>query len=636
MVTEENPIRESPIAGPGAGEAGERFAKGETSAQGGFPSPEHKKEKEDPFRRSRKGKKKNRLTTDAVREVRFTFSRFLSILVLSALAVAFLAGLRTTAPDMEYTADNYYDRTHLMDGYAISTLGLTGDDLAALAQADGVSAVEGSWTLDATAEDAVVAVRSMPETLNLLEVTEGRLPQAAGECVTESMLLTKLDLAVGDTLELALDEDNAGSLKRTQYTIVGVVDSPLYVGTDRGSSTLGGGSVDAYVYLPRENFDLDYYTEAYFTFDGLAELDSYGDEYEDRLEAYLDGLDGLADQRAELRYDSVVGDAQAELDDARQQLDDAKTEAETELADAQAELADAREKLDDGWADYYDGQDTLDREIRNGRQELADAKEQLERSEADLAEGRERYEDGLAQYQDGLKQYEDSLAQYKESKAALDGQQAQVDAGYAEYEAALEPYVGTPYYDMAVAQAAEQKAQLDAAQAELDQGYAQLEAAKAELDQAKETLDQTKVTLDDTAQQLTDGQQAIDEGWAEYEDGLAKLEREERNGRQELADALAELEDGEAEYADGLQEYEDGKAEADAEIADAETELADAQAQVDDIEECQWYVLGRNTNSGVVGYAQDAERVGNLANVFPVIFFLVAALACLTTMTRMV
>ena len=164
------------------------------------------------------------------------------------------------------------------------------------------------------------------------------------------MLLTKLDLAVGDTLELALDEDNAGSLKRTQYTIVGVVDSPLYVGTDRGSSTLGGGSVDAYVYLPRENFDLDYYTEAYFTFDGLAELDSYGDEYEDRLEAYLDGLDGLADQRAELRYDSVVGDAQAELDDARQQLDDAKTEAETELADAQAELADAREKLDDGWA----------------------------------------------------------------------------------------------------------------------------------------------------------------------------------------------------------------------------------------------------------------------------------------------
>lgn len=636
MVTEENPIRESPIAGAGAGEAGERFAKGETSAQGGFPSPEHKKEKEDPFRRSRKGKKKNRLTTDAVREVRFTFSRFLSILVLSALAVAFLAGLRTTAPDMEYTADNYYDRTHLMDGYAISTLGLTGDDLAALAQADGVSAVEGSWTLDATAEDAVVAVRSMPETLNLLEVTEGRLPQAAGECVTESMLLTKLDLAVGDTLELALDEDNAGSLKRTQYTIVGVVDSPLYVGTDRGSSTLGGGSVDAYVYLPRENFDLDYYTEAYFTFDGLAELDSYGDEYEDRLEAYLDGLDGLADQRAELRYDSVVGDAQAELDDARQQLDDAKTEAETELADAQAELADAREKLDDGWAEYYDGQDTLDREIRNGRQELADAKEQLERSEADLAEGRERYEDGLAQYQDGLKQYEDSLAQYKESKAALDGQQAQVDAGYAEYEAALEPYVGTPYYDMAVAQAAEQKAQLDAAQAQLDQGYAQLEAAKVELDEAKETLDQTKVTLDDTAQQLTDGQQAIEEGWAEYEDGLAKLEREERNGRQELADALAELEDREAEYADGLQEYEDGKAEADAEIADAETELADAQAQVDDIEECQWYVLGRNTNSGVVGYAQDAERVGNLANVFPVIFFLVAALACLTTMTRMV
>lgn len=625
MVTEHDLIRETHTPGP-------------------------KKEEGAPVRRSRRGRKKNRLTTDAVREIRFTFSRFLSILVLSALAVAFLAGLRTTAPDMEYTADNYYDRTHLMDGYVISTLGLVDDDLTALSQAEGVSAVEGSWTLDATAEDAVVAVRSLPETLNLLEVTEGRLPQADDECVTETMLLTKLGLSVGDTLILTLDGDNADSLMRMEYTIVGVADSPLYVGTDRGSSTLGSGSVDAYVYIPKGNFDLDYYTEAYFTFDGLAELDSYGDEYEDQLDAYLDSLDPLAEERAQLRHDTLVGDAQAELDDARQELDDARQEADQELADAQAELADARQELDDGWAEYYDGQDTLDREIRNGRQELDDAREELEQAQTDLDDGQEqyqegldKYQDGLAQYEQGLADYEDGLAQYNANKDTLDQQQAQVDEGYAQYEAALAPYVGTPYYDMAVAQAAEQKAQLDAAQEQLDQGYAQLEEAQTELDQAKAvldetkaTLDESKATLDETARQFADAQQTIDDGWAEYNDGLATLEREERAGRQELADALQKLQDGEAEYADGLQEYEDGKAEADEKIAGAEAELADAQAQVDDIEDCEWYVLGRNTNSGVVGYAQDAERVGNLANVFPVIFFLVAALACLTTMTRMV
>ncbi len=660
MVREDKAARKVPVRrgrseGPGesrdaAGAADERFAEGRTSAEGGSTPPEHKYGKGAPSRRGRMGKRRNRLTTDAVREVKSTFSRFLSILVLAALAVAFLAGLRTTAPDMEYTADNYYDRTHLMDGYVISTLGLVDGDLDALSQAEGVSAVEGSWTLDATAEDAVVAVRSLPETLNLLEVTEGRLPQADDECVTESMLLTKLGLSVGDTLTLTLDGDNADSLKQKEYTIVGVADSPLYVGTDRGSSTLGGGSVDAYVYIPKGNFDLDYYTEAYFTFDGLAELNNYGDEYEDRLDQYLDSLDALADERAQLRYDTLVGDAQAELDDARQELDDARAEADQELADAQAELDDARQQLDDGWQDYNDGLDTLDREIQNGRQELEDARQQLEQSETDLADGQAQYEDGLEQYNDGLAQYEqgladyeDGLAQYNENKDTLDQQQAQVDEGYAQYEAALAPYVGTPYYDMAVAQAAEQKAQLDAAQEQLDQGYAQLEAAGAELEAAKATLDETKATLDEskatldeTAQQLDDARQAITDGWADYNSGLATLEREERDGRQELADALQELQDGETEYADGLQEYEDGKAEADEKIADAEQTLADAQAEVDDIDQCEWYVLGRDTNSGVVGYAQDAERVSNLANVFPVIFFLVAALACLTTMTRMV
>ena len=124
-------------------------------------------------------RRKNRLTTDAVREVKNTFSRFLSILILSALAVAFLAGLRAAAPDMQYTADRYFDRTRFMDAYVISTLGLTDEDLQALADAAGVETVEGIWSVDAIAQDAIVSVRSMPQQLNLLDVREGRLPAAA-------------------------------------------------------------------------------------------------------------------------------------------------------------------------------------------------------------------------------------------------------------------------------------------------------------------------------------------------------------------------------------------------------------------------------------------------------------------------
>ena len=594
--------------------------------------------------------RKNRLRTDAVREIKNTFSRFLSILVLAALAVAFLSGLRATAPDMKYTADNYYDRTHMMDGYVLSTLGLTQDDLDALAGADGISQVEGAWTVDATAVDCIVSVRSIPERLNLLEVKRGRLPEAPDECVTESRLLVELGLDVGDKLELVMDEDNEGGLICTAYTIVGVVNCPLFVGTDRGTSSLGSGSVDAFVFVPGENFTYDYFTTAYFTGDGLEALDSYGSEYEDKSEALVDSLDALGSERSQLRFDSLIGDAQQELDDARAELEDAKAEADQELSDAWQKLQDARQELDNGWADYREGQGALERELANARAELADAQRQLNDAQAGLDRGRPQYEDGLAQYNSGLAQYQDGvdqynagLAEYNQNKDLLDGQQAQLALELAQYEEAVARLEGTPLYEQMAGQLAEQKAQLDAAQAQLDAGYAQLAPAaerlaqtRAVLDASKAELDAAKAALDATLRQLNDAEREIANGWRDYRSGQESLAQAQRDGEQELADALQTLEDGEAEYADGLKEYEDGKAEADEKIADAQAELDDAQAELDKVEDCEWYVLSRNTNAGFVSFGQDTERVSNLATIFPVIFFLVAALACLTTMTRMV
>ena len=754
------------------------------------------------------GLHKNRLTTDAVREIKNTFSRYLSILVLSALAVAFLAGLRTTAPDMQYTADTYYDRKNLMDGYVISTLGLTDEDLTALAAADGIEDVEGIWTVDAIARDAIVSVRSLPRRMNLLEVVEGRLPEAADECVTERLLLVELGLSLGDRLELALGEDNEGDLEHLSYTIVGVAESPLYVGTDRGTSSLGGGSVDGFVYIPEENFHYDYYTTAYFTGRDLQTLNSYGDEYEERLDALVDSLDGLADERAALRYASVVGDAQeeiddaqAELDDAAQKLADARADADRELADAREELADARGELNDGWKEYYEGIDTYHQEIADAEAELADAHQELLDAEAELADGKQKYADGMKEYQDALAEYEDGVREYEDGKTAYadglkkyeDGQRAYEDgrrelasgsaelaSGRRQYEAGLAQYeqgmaqlntgkaqleaqrgeyqtakdglpllasgkeqleAGLQGLDYTIAgleaqlealqtaspsnaqmidqtktaieyakqqqttaqsaldglnsqiaaaqagiqtfeatekqindgyaEAARNKTQLDSAASQLDaagaeirSGQEQLRSASQELDDAKKELDDSKLELADAEKELADGRTELDDawqeledarveiedgereltdGWAEYHDGVAELEDARVDGKKELDDALTELQDGERQYIRGLAEYSDGKREADKEIADAQQELDDAQAELDearaelaDIDECEWYVLGRNTNVGFESYGQDSDRIGNLANIFPVIFFLVAALACLTTMTRMV
>ena len=563
-------------------------------------------------------KRKNRLLTDFMREVRRTYSRFLSILLLSALAVAFLVGLRATAPDMEYTADNYYDAHHLMDGYVISTMGLTEEDLQALSQASGVEQVEGAWSVDATAVDSIVSLRSMPETLNLLNLKRGRLPEQADECVTEEMLLTALGLDIGDTLTVTLEEGDKDSLTRTSFTIVGTVQSPLYVGTDRGTSRLGSGSVDAFVYIPGENFNLDVYTTAYFTGTGLEALNSYSQAYEDEMTALVDSLDSLAQERADLRDEQVRGDAQKELDDAKEQLAD----AQKELEDGRLELEDARAELDSGWNEYRQGLATLEQKVKDGQAQLNAVRSQLEEAQTRYEQGKVDYQEGLAQYQEGQQAYEENLAQ-------LETQQEQVAKGYEEYYDALKPFEGTPMYDQMVEQLAPQKAQLDQAAAQIQVGYQQLEQVKTQLDGARAELDAAQAQLADSAQQL-------ESGWAEYQSGQQTLDQETQQGRSQLAQAKAELDQGEAEYQQGLEEYEQAKADAQEELEQAQADIQQGQKELDELEACEWYVLGRNTNSGVVGYAQDAERVENLSSIFPIIFFVVAALACLTTMTRMV
>ena len=175
-------------------------------------------------------------------------------------------------------------------------------------------------------------------------------------------------------------------------------------------------------------------------------------------------------------------------------------------------------------------------------------------------------------------------------------------------------------------------AALTAARQELAAGEAELAAAKEKLDKSydkliegEEELELGKEELKDAWDQLQDAEQELIDGWAELEDG-----------RLELEDANQELLDGEAEYADGLAEYLDKKADAETEIADARAELEDAQYELDHLRESEWYILDRDTNMGFVSFSMDADRMGNLASVFPLIFFLVAALVCLTTMTRMV
>lgn len=714
---------------------------------------------------------KNAMQKDFWREIKHTKSRFFSMMILVALSVAFLSGLKATAPDMKHTGDDYLDSLHLADIQVLSTLGLTDEDIAALRAQGKIEDAEGEYVIDAFASsdslDAVVKVLSLTDRgISDVLLREGRMPERADECVVEENMLSLMSISIGDTITLTPGDDLSDALAQDTYTVVGTVRSPVYLAVERGTSTLGSGTVKAYLYLPREAFTLDYYTAAYVRVSGAAEMTAFYDDYDDYIDDVIDSLEDFSERRASLRHDELVDEATEKLDDAQKELDDAKAEADKELGDAQKELNDARRKLDDGWKEYDDGK----QELADSRVKLDDAKAELEDGEQEYADGVKKYDQAVRDYEKGQKDYANGVKDYEKgaqqladgadeleagkekldegqkqldalgntvagalqndpnyagvtggtiidelgrgdentaaaTDAALDKMRAQLEGGIAQAQQGLAKIdagieqcdevlaqidaalakLGEDQSELAAAQRAalEQqraktaaqrsalvqqrgevsaqlselqsqlaalstvssgsiaanKQQLDQGRADYESGKQQLSAGyrdlrdgKKELDKAKKELDEAPQKLADARKELADARKELDDGWKEYYDGEEKY----ADGEKELADAYRELTDGEKDYREGLREYEDGKAEADEKIADAEEKIADARRKVADIEICEWYLFSRSYNPGYTGYGQDAERMANLASVFPVIFFLVAALVCLTTMTRMV
>lgn len=598
------------------------------------------------------GRIRNRLVTDTLREVHHTFPRFLSLLVLSALAVCFLAGLRATAPDMKLSADAYFDQQNLMDLHIASTLGLTQEDVDAIAEEEGVASAQGAYTIDALVpmdnQEMVVKVLSYSGEgdVNQPALVEGRLPEGEDECLVEPLFLELSGLSIGDTVSLDTGErDYADALSVEEVTIVGTANSPLYIALDRGSSTLGTGSVDAFLILPVESFTMDYYTDAYLLAEGASELETYSDEYEELVDQLAQQLEPLSKERSALRYD----EASQAISDAEEELAQAEEEANQQLTDAEAEITSSRQELDDAKKQLEDAKKQLD----SGEAQYAAGMEQLESGWRALDAASLELEDGKEQYEQGQTAYQAALALYQIQAAAVERQletqaeleastQARTQATQAALQAATEAALEDPLsymevynrvyeetyqsvYDTAYAQAyaqaqenSSQWQELQTSKAQLDQIKAQLDAAKAQLNQGEIEYRAGVRQLESSQRQLEASREELDQGWEDYETGLQQWE------------------DGEKAYQEGYESYTQSRQEAEDQLKDGRKEVKQAKRDLTLLEDGEWYILDRNTNTGYVSYSMDADRIANLAAVFPLIFFLVAALVSLTTMTRMV
>ena len=582
-------------------------------------------------------------------EIRKSKGRFLSILFIVALGVAFFSGIRASEPDMRLTGDAYFDESALMDIKALSTYGVTADDVEAIRDIADVENAEGAYSADfmqvVNRKQKVLHVMSLLDDMNHVKLSDGRMPKKTGECLADQDAGYK----VGDTIELRSGTSDAvtDTLTTDKLKVVGLCSSPLYISYGRGSTTIGTGNINAFVMVPEETFDMEVYTEVYVQVEGATDEIVFTDGYDKKVQKVLDSIQDITDERAEIRKNELVSEAQEKIDEARQELEQGRADSASELADAAAQIADAEEKLSSG-----------KEQITNGKKQIASAKSTLSEKEQELEKAQNQYNAGLAQIQEGEAAYEAGLAQYElkkpEAEAQIQDGREEIEKKKQELEAApaqLE-YIKAMIAGLELKQKAgiiteeeaailkdlkeNQQPQLEyfiengpqiiaAAEAELDAAQKQLDDTAATLAQTKAELDAAKAALNGVPSQLASGKSQLQSGWAE-------IRRQEKK----LEDSAAEIAENEAKIEEAKAEYENGQEEAAQKIAEGEQKIADAESKIQDIEKPTWYVYDRDTLVEYSGYGENAERLGAIGRVFPVLFFLVAALISLTSMTRMV
>lgn len=585
------------------------------------------------------------------REIRSSLGRYLAIFAIIALGAGLFVGLRLSRPDFLETYNNYTNKTNFYDFRLVSTLGLTDEDIAEVKKMDGVKLAEGAVGADflfntADEDNLIMMAQSIPENVNQIKLKAGRMPEKANECLADPDMYSKDD--IGSTIKLSKDnsEQTFDTFAYDEYTIVGLADSVLYINMERGSSTLGNGSVKGYIYIPMDGFSTDYYTDIYVCVDSEGYV--YSDEYEQSTQKYVDGLEKFMSERAVIRRDAIIDDAMSQLDDAKKQYEDGKTQYDAAKAEYDAGYAEYVQKKSDTEAQLEQARKEIENaESMMGNSSVIDQKQaELDAAKAELDKGQAEYERGLQQFNakaklaygavdEQIAYYENRISDKQNDIAAQNAEIESLNAQLAEAQAngdslkarLIEWKIKTANdrisldnadierYNERLEVYRQKRAEVDAelepyrkqledAKAQLDSGYAQIAAGQAELDAAREMISSGGAQLEAAKKQY-------EQGKAEAERGFAEAEKELASGKAQLDAAKAELDKGAAE-------------------------LDSAEKQIKNINHADTYVLDRDTNAGYVCFESDTNVVQSVASVFPVFFFLVAALVCLTTMTRMI
>ena len=316
---------------------------------------------------------------NSLRKIKKSLGRFLSLIFIVMLGSAFFSGIREAATDMIKTMDEYYDETSLMDYKIISTMGLTTGDVESIKEISSDLIVVPSYSFDILLDGDVTRIHAITE-VNKVNLVSGSMP-SDNECLVEDGTYN-----IGD--KIVIESDN---LKVKEYTVSGTVTSSLYTYKSKGISNIGDGKLDTFIYIPIDNFDIEYYTEIYIIDKNSVDKTSYLDDYKEVINILENKLKELKPIRETIRYEEILKEAMDIINEAEEKLLNEKETNGKKLEDALKELDENKQKIEDG----YD-------ELDNGKKELDKTNKEMERT---FNDANSKLESAKKEYNNALKKY---------------------------------------------------------------------------------------------------------------------------------------------------------------------------------------------------------------------------------------
>jgi len=629
---------------------------------------------------------KNRAYKKSIkREILSSKGRFISIMAIIFLGVAFYAGIKSCGPDLKESINEYFAKQNLMDSKIVSTLGLKENDLKLLKNNDKILDYYASHSVDVNLSNTNHVVKFMEydesssEKMNTPVVIKGRLPQRSGEIAIDVNAL-KIDknLKIGDKYVIKSDKDTESYFKKKTFKIVGFVQSPMYIDNmSRGTTTVGKGSVDYFTLINCSDFSMDAYSEIYVKFKNTENFGAYDDFYKDMMEENNKYLKNLYSHRGVERIEEIKSQAQdkfdkaykeieknenklknadKKIDNGKMQLLHGKAEYEKALVKYQKEIKDNEKLLKHSESELKKGQRELDKKketLTQGEEQLESSKTQLNQSKQvflnqgiDPTKDTKEYENQISDLNTLISTYDELSKDIKESTKNLN-ENNEIPRGKIQYWKMIisNPNLGlnklsdlvnilekdpsnislalrlSQSIESASKSASENKSKLETLLSGITQyqaGVKTYKKEKAKITEGKALLNQAQSKLDKGKEDLVKGKNSLEEGKKQGQEKLNKAQKEILNSEKKLLDREKEIKANKEK------------------LVEVREEIDNQREKINKLDDSKYYFFNRNDNPGYSTYKGSIDSLDKIASVFPVFFFLVAALICLTTMTRMV